>query len=81
MRRSLLEAKRPAVGTIDITIVCGEQPRMKKHLPEMQRNIAERLGISPDQVHLKVSSMDGQDEIAQLTGIKARVLISLWENL
>src|SRR5438874_7156049 len=57
MRRRLLEANRLAVGTIDITIVCGEQPRMKKHLPEMQRNIAEGLGISPDRVHVKVSSM------------------------
>jgi hypothetical protein len=25
--------------------------------------------------------MDGQDEIARLEGIEARVLVSLWENL
>src|SRR2546421_903344 len=51
MRRRLIEVKRIVVGTIDITILCGEQPRMKKRLPEMQRNIAEGLGISSDQVH------------------------------
>ena len=50
-------------------------------MPEMQRNIAEGLGMSLEQVHVKVSSMDGQDEIARLEGIEARVLISLWQGL
>ena len=27
------------------------------------------------------NSMDGQDEIARLDGIEARILISLWEGL
>jgi 2-C-methyl-D-erythritol 2,4-cyclodiphosphate synthase len=81
MRRHLIEAKQLIIGTIDVTILCGEQPRMKKRTPDMQRNIAEGLGVSPEQIHVKVSSMDGQDEIAQLKGIEARVLISLWENL
>ena len=81
MRHRLIEAKQLVIGTVDVTILCGEQPRMKKRTPEMQRNIAEGLAISPDQVHVKVSSMDGEDEIAQLKGIEARVLISLWENL
>ena len=81
IRQRLIEARQLVIGTIDVTILCGEQPRMKKRSSEMQRNIAERLGISLDQVHVKVSSMDGQDEIAQLKGIEARVLISLWENL
>ncbi len=29
----------------------------------------------------KASSMDGQDEVARLEGIEARVLVSLWEGL
>jgi 2-C-methyl-D-erythritol 2,4-cyclodiphosphate synthase len=81
MHRRLIEAKQVVIGTIDVTILCGEQPRMKKRLPEMQHNIAQGLGISPEQVHVKASSMDGQDEIARLEGIEARVLVSLWENL
>lgn len=81
MRRHLIEAQRLIIGTIDVTILSGEQPRMKKRLTQMQHNIAEGLGISLDQVHVKVSSMDGQDEIARLEGIEARVLVSLWENL
>lgn len=81
MRQRLIEPEHLLLGNVDVTILCGEQPRMKKRLPEMQRNIAEGLGISFDQVHVKVSSMDGQDEVARLEGIEARVLISLWEGL
>ena len=81
MRQRLIEPEHLLLGTVDVTILCGEQPRMKKRLPEMQRNIADGLGIGLDQVHVKVSSMDGQDEVARLEGIEARVLISLWEGL
>jgi 2-C-methyl-D-erythritol 2,4-cyclodiphosphate synthase len=81
MRQRLLEPEHLVLGTVDITILCGERPRMKQRLPEMQRNIAEGLGIDLEQVHVKVSSMDGQDEIARLEGIEARVLISLWQGL
>ena len=81
MHRRLIEPEHLLLGTVDVTILCGEQPRMKKRLAEMQRNIAEGLGIDLDQVHVKVSSMDGNDEIARLEGIEARVLVSLWEGL
>src|SRR5258708_5582906 len=81
MRRRLIEPEHLLLGTVDVTILCGEQPRMKKRLADMQRNIADGLGMSTDQVHIKVSSMDGQDEIARLEGIEARVLVSLWEGL
>ncbi len=81
IRKRLIEKEHLTLGTIDVTILCGEQPRMKKRVPDMQQNIAEGLGISPDQVHVKVSSMDGEDEIARLEGIEARVLISLWKGL
>src|SRR6266699_2694673 len=72
MRHRLIEPERLILSTVDVTILCGEQPRMKKRLPEMQRNIAEGLGVDLDLVHVKVSSMDGQDEIAKLEGIEAR---------
>jgi 2-C-methyl-D-erythritol 2,4-cyclodiphosphate synthase len=81
IRQRLIEAQHLLVGTVDVTILCGEQPRMKKRLPEMQHNIAEGLGIDLDQVHVKVSSMDGNDEIARLEGIEARVIVSLWVDL
>lgn len=81
MRRRLIEPDHLVLSTVDVTILCGEQPRMKKRLPEMQRTIAEGLGVDLDQVHVKVSSMDGHDEIARLEGIEARVLVSLWEGL
>jgi 2-C-methyl-D-erythritol 2,4-cyclodiphosphate synthase len=48
IRRRLIEAKFLVIGTIDVTILCGEQPRMKKRLPEMRHNIVQGLGISPE---------------------------------
>jgi 2C-methyl-D-erythritol 2,4-cyclodiphosphate synthase len=81
LRERLIEPEHLLLGTVDVTILCGEQPRMKKRLAEMQHNIAEGLGIDSSQVHVKVSSMDGQDEIARQEGIEARVLISLWEGI
>ena len=81
MHRRLVVPEHLVLSTIDVTILCGEQPRMKKRLPEMQRNIAEGLGVDLDQVHVKVSSRDGHDEIAKLEGIEAHVLVSLWEGL
>ena len=81
LRRRLIVPDRLVLATVDVTILCGEQPRMKKRLAEMQRNIAQGLGIELEQVHVKVSSMDGHDEIARLEGIEARVLVSLWEGL
>jgi 2-C-methyl-D-erythritol 2,4-cyclodiphosphate synthase len=77
----LVGPQRLLVSTIDVTIICGDQPRMKKHIPDMRHNIAEGLKISVDRVHVKVSSKDGQDEVARLEGIEARVLVSLWEGL
>jgi 2-C-methyl-D-erythritol 2,4-cyclodiphosphate synthase len=81
IRHRLVEPEHLLLGTVDVTILCGEQPRMKKRLPDMQRNIAEGLGIDLDQVHIKVSSMDGNDEIAKLEGIEAQVLVSLWVDV
>lgn len=81
LRDRLIAPEKLFIGTIDVTIICGEHPRMKKHLSAMQQNIATGLGINPEQVHIKVSSMDGQDECAREEGIEARVLISLWKGL
>ncbi|HYU71632.1 MAG TPA: 2-C-methyl-D-erythritol 2,4-cyclodiphosphate synthase [Ktedonobacteraceae bacterium] len=81
IHRRLIVPDHLILGTVDVTILCGEQPRMKKRLPEMQQNIAKGLDIDLDQVHIKVSSMDGQDEIAKLEGVEARVVVSLWKGL
>jgi 2-C-methyl-D-erythritol 2,4-cyclodiphosphate synthase len=78
MYTRLIAPRQILIHTIDITIVCGEQPRLKPHLPAMQHNIAERLRIPPSRVQVKVSSKDGEDEIAQLRGIEAHVLVSLF---
>lgn len=49
MHQRLIEPHHLTLGNIDVTILCGEQPRMKKYLVEMQHNIAEGLGVDPAQ--------------------------------
>src|SRR5260370_5081869 len=66
MHHRLIEAEHLILSTVDVTILCGEQPRIKKRLPEMQRNISEGLGADLDQVQVKGIRMDGEAEIAQL---------------
>jgi 2-C-methyl-D-erythritol 2,4-cyclodiphosphate synthase len=81
IRKRLIEEKGLLIGNVDVTIICGAQPRMKKNVPQMQKNIADDLKLDIEQVHIKVSSKDGTDEIAKLEGIQADVIISLWEGL
>ena len=47
MRSRLIEAEPLLLGTVDVTILRGEQPRMKKLIPQMQRNIADGLTHQP----------------------------------
>src|SRR5260370_16166686 len=49
MRRRLIEPDHLLLSTIDVTILCGEQARMQKRLPEKQRNHAEGIAIHLDQ--------------------------------
>src|SRR5260370_37563019 len=58
IRHRLIEPAHLLIGTVDVTILCGEQPRMKKRLPEMQRNNADGLGIELHQDHVTVSTID-----------------------
>lgn len=81
LRKRLIEPNNIIICQIDITVICGDQPRMKKKIPLMEQNIAEGLGITVSQVQMKVSSMDGNDEFARLEGVEARVIISLYEGL
>ncbi|MEN8907979.1 MAG: 2-C-methyl-D-erythritol 2,4-cyclodiphosphate synthase [Clostridiales bacterium] len=77
----LIKEKDILIGNIDVTIICGEQPRMKKRVLEMRKNISNDLKVELEQVHVKVSSKDGKDEMAKLEGIEAHVIVSLWEGL
>jgi len=57
------------VGNVDVTLV-AERPRIAKHAPAMQANIAEALRIAPEQVGVKASTAEGLGPIGEGLGIE-----------
>ena len=43
------------VGNIDVTMI-AQKPKLKDYIPQMQQNIADRLGISAGQVNVKATT-------------------------
>ena len=44
-----------AVSNIDVTMI-AQKPKLKDYIPQMQENIAEVLGISPERVNVKATT-------------------------
>lgn len=64
------------VGNIDVTLI-AEKPRIAKHAPTMQENIAAALGISPEQVSVKASTAEGMGPIGEGIGIECHAVALL----
>ena len=43
------------VSNIDVTMI-AQRPKLKDHIPQMQKNIAEAVGIAPDRVNVKATT-------------------------
>ena len=43
------------VSNIDVTMI-AQKPKLKDHIPQMVRNIAEDVGITPDRVNVKATT-------------------------
>ena len=43
------------VENIDVTMI-AQKPKLKDHIPQMQQNIADRLGIEGNQVNVKATT-------------------------
>lgn len=46
------------VGNIDVTMI-AQKPKLKDHIPQMQRNIAQSLAITVEQVNVKATTEEG----------------------
>jgi 2-C-methyl-D-erythritol 2,4-cyclodiphosphate synthase len=75
IRSRLIEAENLVLGTVDVTILCGEGMPVRDHLVEMRSSIVAGLALSPEQVHVKVNNGGSQDSV------EARALVSLWQRL
>ena len=43
------------VGNIDVTMI-AQRPKLREHIPQMERNIASALGIDPGRVNVKATT-------------------------
>ena len=53
----LLADKGYSIGNIDATI-CAERPKLKVHIPEMQRTLAAVMGIDEDDISIKATTTE-----------------------
>ncbi|MBP5393594.1 MAG: 2-C-methyl-D-erythritol 2,4-cyclodiphosphate synthase [Bacteroidaceae bacterium] len=66
----LIATKGYKVGNIDATI-CAERPKLKTHIPEMQRCLAEVMGIDVDDVSVKATTTEKLGFTGREEGISA----------
>ena len=50
-----IAAKGYSVGNIDVTMI-AQKPKLKDYIPQMQQNIAQRLGIEAERVNVKATT-------------------------
>lgn len=73
----LIATKGYRVGNVDATI-CVERPKLKVHIPEMQRTLAAVMGIDGDDISIKATTTEKLGFTGREEGISAyaTVLIS-----
>ncbi len=67
------------VGNIDVTIL-AQKPKLKDHIPQMEANIAARLGIRQSQVNVKATTEEGLGFTGAMEGIACHAVCLLEEN-
>ena len=67
---ALVREKGYAIGNIDTTI-CAERPKLNPHIPEMQRVMAQVMGIDPDDVSIKATTTERLGFTGREEGISA----------
>lgn len=66
----LIATKGYRVGNIDATI-CAERPKLKAHIPAIQKKLAEVMGIDADDVSIKATTTEKLGFTGREEGISA----------
>lgn len=66
----LIEEKGYTIGNIDAT-VCAERPKLKAGIPEMQKVLAQVMGIDVDDVSIKATTTEKLGFTGREEGISA----------
>ena len=72
----MLEEKKYIIDNIDATII-AQKPKMRPYIKQMEKNIADTLGIEPDQVNVKATTEEGLGFTGAMEGISAQAVCLL----
>ena len=72
----LLSENNFFVGNIDATII-AQAPKMRPHIDEMNKNIAEALGIDISQINVKATTEEGMGFTGSGDGISSQAICIL----
>ncbi|KYG78952.1 2-C-methyl-D-erythritol 2,4-cyclodiphosphate synthase [Roseivirga echinicomitans] len=67
---ALVEAKGFSIGNIDSTI-CLELPKVNPHIPEMQKCLAEVMGIEEEDISIKATTTERLGFVGKAEGVAA----------
>ena len=73
---SLVSQAGYAVGNIDATLI-AQKPRLAKHLPKMEKTLAEALGCEPTDINIKATTEEGLGFTGALLGMAAHAVCLL----
>ncbi len=72
----LVQKEDMAVAHVDATVIC-ERPKLAPYRDEMERRIAEDLGISPNAVSVKATTTEGRNDEGKGLCISAQAIASV----
>lgn len=72
----LVQEKGYIVGNIDATIM-AQKPKLRSYIEEMEKNIAEVLLLSEDQINIKATTEEGLGFTGKEEGISAQAICTL----
>ncbi len=75
----LIATKGYIVGNIDATI-CAERPKMKNHIPAMQKCIADVIGIDEEDVSVKATTTEKLGFTGRQEGISAYATVLIQKD-
>lgn len=76
---NLLDEKNYIIENIDATII-AQRPKMRPYIEQMERNIAQALGIEKEQVNVKATTEEGLGFTGSGEGISAQAVAAI-ENI
>ncbi|MEJ7556781.1 MAG: 2-C-methyl-D-erythritol 2,4-cyclodiphosphate synthase [Pedobacter sp.] len=76
----LLKEKGWEIGNID-AMICLEAPKINPHIPKMQRNIADAIGISSDDISIKATTNELMGFIGREEGVVAYAVCLIQKDM